>query len=107
MRVLVGEVRSGKTTELVKMAASQWLYIVCPTKQRIDNIMDIARRIGADIPFPITFREYAERRYHPRGIKGFVFDDLDHCVATLSGSVPVVGFSICEPVHSLLKMQKP
>lgn len=46
-----------KTTELVKISAETWKYIVCLDRQRLQNIVKVAEGLKLSIPFPITLDE--------------------------------------------------
>lgn len=96
MKVIVRERQSGKTTDLIKRASEDWLYIVCPTRQMAQHTFDLARKMELDIPFPITFDEFARGGVHRPGIRGFLFDDLDTLLHHLAGGVPVIAVTITE-----------
>ena len=57
MKIIRADRGQGKTTKLVKMSNREWKYIVCKDIQRVDVIIDIANKLGLDIPYPITIRE--------------------------------------------------
>jgi hypothetical protein len=52
--------------------------------------------MGLDIPMPLTWDEFANHRYHGRGIKGFVIDNLDLCIQQMT-HVPVRAVSVTVP----------
>ncbi|MEV0357082.1 hypothetical protein AB0H71_13575 [Nocardia sp. NPDC050697] len=83
----------GKTTAMIREAAELDAYIVVPDRQQAQLVADTARRLGVDIPFPITWREFASGAYHGRGIKRFVIDSLDQCIQSMT-SVPIVAASL-------------
>lgn len=89
MEVIVRGRRSGKTTELIKLAAENFNYIVCRNHQSADMIAKQAREMGLDIPHPITFRELRDKRFSGRGMKGLMIDDADLLLQELAGAVPV------------------
>lgn len=98
MEVIVGKRGSGKTVEVIRKAAEKGLYIVCPTANDAERIAKQARKIGIQIKFPMTMGEFYDKQYRGKGIKGFIFDDIDRCLSCLT-SVPVFGFS-CRSVKS-------
>lgn len=55
MKILLGERRSGKTTELVKIAAQSKAVIVCFNQQMVQCTKDRAKQLGLEIETPITF----------------------------------------------------
>jgi hypothetical protein len=84
----------GKTTELVKLAAEKWLYIVSIDRRSVENTAKIARELGLDIPFPITFEEFMQGRFHPSGIRGFLIDDVDMLLEYQARGVPIHAVTI-------------
>jgi hypothetical protein len=78
----------GKTTEMIRLAADEFLYIVCTTEREAHRVFREAFDAGIDIPHPITWAEFCERRYHGKGIKGFLIDNLDHCLQSMT-TVPI------------------
>lgn len=56
--VIIGGGRKvGKTTELIKKAHEEQLYILCPNRQMAEYIFKRAKEIGLDIPYPITIED--------------------------------------------------
>lgn len=94
MQVIVGERQSGRTTNLIKQAAEGWLYIVTLDCQRRRFVADHARKLGLDIPFPITFQDFLHGRFHRPGIRGFLIDDADTMLQHLAKGVPVVAVTM-------------
>lgn len=81
--------QGGKTTELIRRAADTGAYIVCTDRRRAWQIAQQAIAAGLTIQFPLTVSEWQERAYHPRGMPGLMFDDLDQILARMS-AVPVL-----------------
>jgi hypothetical protein len=63
----------GKTTELIKVANEKHLYIVCADRNRVHFIAQTARKLGLDIPFPISVAELPLRGY----MKEVLVDDVE------------------------------
>lgn len=84
MQVIVRPRQGGKTTEMLRMAAENFSYIVCPTRKDVDRLWQLARTLDVDIPHPITWDEFVQGRYHLAGVGSFVIDDLDRCVQYMS-----------------------
>ena len=89
MKIIVRGRRAGKTTEMIRLAAETGSYIVCTDQRRARQIAERARELGLSIPFPLTAEEWAGRHYHPPGVRGIAFDDLDRIIQGMS-SVPVL-----------------
>ena len=51
--------------------------------------------MGLDIPFPLTWHEFATGIYHGSGIRGFVIDNLDMCIQQVT-NVPVRAVSLTD-----------
>lgn len=88
MKVRVLPRRGGKTAEMIRLAAEEFLYIVCPDQAEARRIAGEAERLGLDIPFPLTFSEFRNHDYYGKGIKGFAIDNVDMFVQSMT-HVPV------------------
>jgi hypothetical protein len=55
--IVGGSIGCGKTTELIKKASQENLYIVCASRQSQLAIEKMANSMELDIPFPITVDE--------------------------------------------------
>ena len=77
MKVIFQPRHTGKTTKLIMESHDKWFYIVCIDRKMADWTFDYARKLGVDIPNPITFEDLLQGRFYPRGIKGFLIDDFD------------------------------
>lgn len=62
MKIIMGDRRTGKTTELIKMSAETGAVIVTPTSQNKKYIFELAKERGLEIPPPITHYQFLERR---------------------------------------------
>ena len=87
--IIVRSRQGGKTTELIRRAADAQAYIVCTDQRRARQIAVQARDMGLSIPFPLTAHEWQERHYHPPGVRGLMFDDLDRIIQGMT-TVPVL-----------------
>lgn len=96
MEIIQRPRQSGKTTELIKKASVDSLYIVCMSQQEADRIATQARKMGLYIPYPITFQEFKTGLYYPRRINGFVIDNIDLLMAYFAKGIPVKAATIVE-----------
>jgi hypothetical protein len=78
----------GKTDCLIRLSAENHNYIVCATMQEAGRIQQRANELGLDIVLPITYREFVERDYNGRGVKGFLIDNIEHLAQSMT-VVPV------------------
>jgi hypothetical protein len=78
----------GKTTQLIKKSAKSGNYIVCHAFDEANRIQYEAKQMGLDIPLPITYAEFIEKRYSSRNISGFLIDNLEMFLQYLS-KVPI------------------
>lgn len=81
---------SGKTTEAIKIAAENFAYMVVRTQDEARRVASMARDMGLDIPFPITFHEFVTGAFSPRGCRAFVVDGLDALVDYHRRGVPIL-----------------
>ena len=84
MRIICGPAGSGKTTQFIRIAAKHNYYIVVKNGDEARRVKHEAIKIGYDIPFPLTYREFLEKQYFGRGIKGFLIDNVDMMLQELS-----------------------
>lgn len=84
MKVILGKQGSGKTTELIKMAAEGRYYIVCRNYNHARHIQQMALEMGVVILFPISYDEFLNRQYNGVHIDGFLIDDADALLQRLS-----------------------
>jgi hypothetical protein len=99
MEVYAKPRQRGKTTDLIKLAAEEFLYIVCIDRTEVRRVADEAREMGLDIPFPLTWHEFASGLYHGHGIQGFVIDNLDLCIQQVTPApIRAVSLTVPEPV---------
>lgn len=83
-KMIIKPRQTGRTTELIKMAAENNLYIVTTDRQRALFIVKMARDLGLNIPFPITLRELPVCPYSSF-IKEVLIDDADHILERCVG----------------------
>jgi hypothetical protein len=96
MKQITGGIRSGKTTELIRLSAETGGYIVCLNMDEASRIQFQSQEMGLKIPFPITFDEFKSHQYYGRGIKGFLIDNADMLLKSMS-SVPVLAITMSNP----------
>lgn len=56
-KIIGGKRCCGKTTELIKRANAENLYILCANKSIANMIFNQAKDMGLDIPYPITIHD--------------------------------------------------
>ena len=96
MKIITGCRDAGKTTELIKLAAQDFLYIVCANNSRVEYVMDLAKKMELDIPFPITFQEFLNGRFgRGQHLSGFAIDDVDQLLREVARGTPVKAISLC------------
>lgn len=94
MKWLIDKPGSGKTVELIKMAAKDDLLLVVENRRAIDEAMVTARWLKLHIRLPITFEEFRARRYYQHGFKGFAIDNVDMFLAhTMAHDLPIIAAS--------------
>ena len=79
--MMIGGKRAcGKTTELIKKASKEKLYIVCVDRNRLRVITQMAKYMDLDIPFPITVDELPLKSKY---IKEVLVDDIEDVLSRL------------------------
>ena len=75
--------QGGKTSQLIEMADNYNGYIICPSVERIRNVLEQADRMGKKINPPITFRGFMRGQYC-KGLRAKIFiDDLDDVLSCI------------------------
>ena len=92
MNVVIGKRCSGKTTRLIERSAKEGIYILVATKNMARCIADQAKKMGLEIPFPVTLDEYLRgNKFQGSSIRrdGLLIDDLDMVLHQLFGGIPI------------------
>jgi len=88
MKIITGAKRVGKTFNLIQESAKTGHYIVCHSREECSRIFSEALKHELNIPFPISYHEFIERKYYGKHISGFLIDDIDRLLWMIS-SVPI------------------
>ena len=88
LKLVIGGRGSGKTTELIKLAHNERLYIVVVDERRAQFLFEQAHEMGYDILYPLTLRECG--RYNPNNPyvlsgKGIIVDDAQDILSEILG----------------------
>lgn len=105
IRIVSGARGTGRTTEMIRVAAESFAYIICPDYKQVAYVRDMAREMGVDIPFPLTWNQFVNGKYYGRGIRGFVIDNLDMCIQGMT-SVPVLAASVGPVDHTEIPQEQ-
>lgn len=94
VKIIRADRGQGKTTKLVKMSNKEWKHIVCKDTQRVDVIVDVANKLGLDIPYPITIRELpiSQGSY----VKSVLIDDIEDILQYIIGCWVDYATTSCE-----------
>lgn len=84
----------GKTQQLINLSAKTRAHIICKDSTRAMIICNVASSQGKSIPTPVTFDDFIERQYYYRGVRGFLFDDIDLFIQYMAGPIPVVAITL-------------
>lgn len=93
---IIGERRSGKTTELIKRSAETGAVILATTRIQAESIYNHAKMLGyGSIPGPITVSDLENTDLCDAiRIKGILIDGLDHTLKRLCKNIPVITATI-------------
>lgn len=84
MKTVLGQIGSGKTTEIIKESAKNGYYIICADQARIRYVLNLAKTLGLNIPCPATFSELLSGRFgRGRDRPGILIDDADSLLNNL------------------------
>jgi len=83
----------GKTIKLIKESARTNNYIVCHSIDEACRIQALAIEMKLQIPLPITYYEFLEKRYYAKGINGFLIDNADMFLQSIS-NVPINSITV-------------
>lgn len=89
-----GNKGSGKTTKLIEVADRYFCYLVVRDRRTVFEIERKARKEGKDIPMPLTYDEFINRKFYGKGILCFVIDDVEALLQYMARGVGVRAFSI-------------
>jgi len=94
MKVIHKPRRTGKTTELIKIASQEGGYIVCYSYEEVYRISKTAEEMGEQILFPITYDEFLNGSFCSKNIKAFYIDNVELLLSRISMGVPVNAISV-------------
>ena len=92
---IIGERRSGKTTELIRRSAETGAYILVANKSTASLVFKQAKMNDYDIPYPITIDEVLSCTIDRSvWLKGILIDELDMILSRLLVEVPIHAVTI-------------
>lgn len=94
MEIIIRKPREGKTTELIKRCAEQGGYIVSATQMRAKATFKMAKDMGYNIPFPLTFYELLKVEYRAKGIRRLYIDDAHEIFKEIAGGIEIDSITI-------------
>ena len=90
MKVLLMHRQTGKTTACIRASSGTGYVIIVPTMVQGEYVKRKAKEMNLEIPEPILFHDAVTNRSVLMGIKGIIIDELNMCVQSLFGDIPVV-----------------
>ena len=94
MQIILRKRQMGKTTELIRISAETFAYIVVPTRKDAGTVSEMAKDMGLDIPFPLTYDEFIRGQYYGKNIKGFLIDNADMLLQYMAKGVAIKAISL-------------
>ena len=98
--IVMGGRLSGKTSYLISESAKTGIYILVANKPRAKHIMDLAKEMGLNIPYPVTVDDYfACQKFNGSSIErdGMYVDDVDDVLTRVFSTVPIKAVSFTMP----------
>lgn len=96
MEVIYQKRQTGKTTKLIKLSAEHFYCIVCHSPMEAKRIAHLAKSMGLDIPFPLTYSEFLNKNYSAQNVKGLLIDDAYALLSTVAESCEIKAITINE-----------
>lgn len=97
MELILKSRQMGKTTEIIKIAAKNFSYIVCCGVQEADRVFKLAKNMELDIPYPLTIEEFTNGRFYTAGTKGLCIDNAEFVFQKMAMGVPINAISFTWP----------
>ena len=94
MKVVIRPRLGGKTCDAIKIAADTGSFIVCFNAAEAARVADQAKRMGARIPYPLTFEQVMDRQHLGLNIPGLVIDNVEVWLYHLVGVIPIRAITI-------------
>lgn len=82
MEIIGGKRACGKTTQLIKRAHEEQLYILCPNETMARIIFNQSQDMGLNIPYPITIADLPLRSKY---IDRVLIDEVEMVLQQLVG----------------------
>jgi hypothetical protein len=101
MEKIIANKGGGKTTLLIEKASENYDYIVCHSLNEAVRIFNLAKEMGLDIPYPLTYREFVNCGYRQHKVNGFWIDNIEMFLQSLTHN-EVKGFSACNEFIRML-----
>lgn len=87
MKIIYKSKAQGKTTDLIKLAATDNLYMVVKSKIEAERVANLAKSMNLSINFPLTFEDFIMGSFKTKGIKGFAIDNGEMLITLLVKSM--------------------
>lgn len=100
--IIMGDRRSGRTTELIKRSAETGAIIVVRDNLRGRHVQDLANDLGYDIPKVLTVSDL--KFPLPIYRKGLLVDDIDAIIAQLFHYYPIEAVTMRETSWDITKL---
>lgn len=97
--------REGKTTELIKRCAENGGYIVSATQERAKLVFQMAKSMGHNIPFPLTFDELIHDMYYAKGVRKIYIDDAMELIQKIARGLEVEAIAIDDLSEAIEEME--
>mgnify|MGYP006972172465 FL=1 len=100
MKIYSAERGVGKTTALIKESAKTGAIIVVASYRSVNHTVGLAKRLGLDIPKPITVTNYLERLVY-RGLSSeqkYLIDELQTMLRKMNVVTATVDVNCIESI---------
>lgn len=103
MKIIAWPRQSGRTSEIIKMCADKGGYIVTRNIETAYEIRERARKMGLIIPFPLSYKEFVDKKYYSRAVEKFYIDDIEALLYYIAPAVKIEAITICHDSHEWIE----
>lgn len=103
MKILAWPRQSGRTSEIIKMCAEEGGYIVTRNTETAYKIRKQARIMGLNIPSPLSYKEFVDKKYYAHGVEKFYIDDVEALLSYIAPAVKIEAVTLCCDSHEWIE----
>lgn len=79
--------------ELIDLASQDGGYIVCSNFSHADAIMMMAKKMGKEIKYPLTYYEFTTNHFYCKGVKSIYVENIDCLIDYIGNGAFLKGYT--------------